>query len=98
MSYSAAIREGREVPHRRHWRALLELTKEVEDRLRREREFEAKWEDVNYQEDIQPGLEDAKVETIVEATGLSYGYSRKIRSGSVVPAREHWATLNELRS
>lgn len=53
---------------------------------------------MNYEEDIYPGLDEVDVEDIAEVTGLSYSYSRKIRSGSAVPAKSHWNKLMKLIS
>lgn len=53
-------------------------------------------EDLDFEEEIFPGLQDVKILEIAEATGLSMSYSSAIRSGKYVPHRRHWGGLANL--
>lgn len=68
MSY-AAIRNGREVPHRRQWPVLVELANEEEP----QRELKERFEKVEFEEDILPELQELELkhQEIAEAVGLS---------------------------
>lgn len=94
MSYAAAIRSGREVPHRRHWPALLELAQKEDP----ERKLKERFEDIDFEEDILPELRhlEASHREIAEAVGLSRSYVSRILRGERVPHRQHWAALAEL--
>jgi len=61
-----------------------------------ERERDGALEDVDYEEEILPGLQDLKIKEIAEATGLSISYCSAIRSGKYVPHRRHWKTLERI--
>lgn len=94
MSYAAAIRNGREVPHRRHWPALLELAQEEDA----ERELKERFEGVDFQRDILPELQqvDATHQEIAEAVGLCRSYVSEIMRAEKVPSLDHWDDLANL--
>ncbi len=46
--------------------------------------------------EILPRLQTVSVRTIVDATGLSEGYCRRVRAGAVVPHPMWWAALSDL--
>lgn len=91
MSYAAAIRSGREVPHRRHWPALLELAQEEDP----EQELKEKFEGVDFHRDILPELRqlDATHQEIGDAVGLCRSYVSEIMRGEKVPGVEHWTNF-----
>lgn len=94
MTYAAAIRNGREVPHRRHWPALLELANEEDP----QRELKERFEDVEFEEDILPKLRelDATHREIAEAVGTSHSYIGEILRGEKTPSLEYWEAFTQL--
>lgn len=91
MSYAAAIRSGREVPHRRHWPALLELAQEDDP----ERKLNERFESLDFEDDILPELRqlDASHREIAESVGLCRSYVSEILRGDKVPSLSKWSTL-----
>lgn len=94
MTYAAAIRSGREVPHRRHWPALLELANEEDP----QRELKEKFEDVEFEEDILPELQelDLKHREIADAVGLSRPFISAVLRGEKIPSLEYWERFAEV--
>lgn len=87
MTYAAAIRSGREVPHRRHWPALRELAKEEDP----QQELKERFEGVDFHEDIRPELpEDWSHRELAESVGLSKSYVGEILRGEKTPDLKHW--------
>lgn len=96
MSYAAAIRNGREVPHRRHWRPLLQLIERKADRIQTKKSLSRRWAETDFERDIRPGIQDVPIAEIAEALGVPKPYAARIRRGARIPAREHWQRLTEL--
>lgn len=86
------------MPHRRHWGTLLELTKQVRERAERERALEDQWGDVDFESDIQPGLEGVESAKIAAAIGVERKYAEKIRRGARVPPKRYWGRFKKLES
>lgn len=94
MSYAAAIRNGREVPHRRHWPALLELAQADN----REQELTERLEGVDFEEDILSELRELDVthQEIADAVGLCRIYVSEMLRGKKVPSLEHWEAFTQM--
>jgi CRISPR-associated endonuclease Cas1 len=52
--------------------------------------------DVNFRQDILPGLQHLLVRLIAEAMGSSLSHGSKVRSGKLVPHKRHWRALINL--
>lgn len=96
MSYAAAIRSGREVPHRRHWPALLELAQETDPK----RKLGERFADVDFERDILPELRklDATHREIADEVGLCRSYVSEILRGETVPSPKIWEEFMSLGS
>ncbi len=93
MSYAAAIRNGREVPHRRHWKPLLQLIERESDRIQAKKKLSRQWAETDFERDIRPGLQGLPVEEIAAAIQVPRPYAARIRRGARIPARKHWGRL-----
>jgi CRISPR-associated endonuclease Cas1 len=96
MSYAAALRSGREAPHRRHWVPLMRLIAEKEERIAADEALADRWTETDFERDIRPGLEHLSVSAIAETLEISRSYAARIRRGAQTPPPKHWSKLSRL--
>lgn len=92
-THAASIRNGRYVPHPRHWPTLANLAGVAcpfDDTSSGALDL-TWWNDV-----LLPNLSTVSTVAIGQATGLSKGQCSKVRRGVNIPNPRHWRALAEL--